>query len=455
MVLQTSGAISLLDVQNEFGGSNPIGINEYYNAASGIPASGTISLSNFYGTSAIPPLWSNATLTYSIPDPNAYGSASADQFGFSVGISGDYAIVGAGREDASGATDTGKAYIFNIVTGSLVHTLSNPNVYGTGASDLFGYSVAISGNYAIVSAYLEDDAGGTSSGVVYVFNVTTGALLRTIYNPNDYGTSAGDVFGLSLALDGNYAIISSYVESTASYVSAGVVYIFNVTTGALLHTIANPNAAGTPSYDSFGLKVAIKGNYAIVGASQEDVGGSGSGIAYIFNVTTGALVHTLNNPNAYSTVTYDNFGLTVAIDTDYALVATPQEDDAGGSSSGAAYIFSVATGALVRTITNPNVYGTSASDVFGKGGAITGEIAIIGASGEDDGGSSSGTVYVFNVTTGALLHTISDPNAYGTATSDTFGEFIMAEGNNAIVGAPYEDSSGASSSGWVYIFSGA
>jgi hypothetical protein len=52
MTLQSSGPISLLDVQNEFGGSNPIGINEYYGRAAGIPSSGTISLADFYGKSA-------------------------------------------------------------------------------------------------------------------------------------------------------------------------------------------------------------------------------------------------------------------------------------------------------------------------------------------------------------------------------------------------------------------
>jgi len=52
MALQSSGAISLLDVQNEFGGSNPIGINEYYGVAAGVPSSGTISLYDFYGKSA-------------------------------------------------------------------------------------------------------------------------------------------------------------------------------------------------------------------------------------------------------------------------------------------------------------------------------------------------------------------------------------------------------------------
>ena len=55
MALQASGAISLADIQGEFGGSNPIGLNEYYSAAAGIPASGVISIGDFYGASASSP----------------------------------------------------------------------------------------------------------------------------------------------------------------------------------------------------------------------------------------------------------------------------------------------------------------------------------------------------------------------------------------------------------------
>lgn len=51
MALQSSGAISLNDIQNQFGGSNPISLTEYYGADDGIPGSGTISASNFYGKS--------------------------------------------------------------------------------------------------------------------------------------------------------------------------------------------------------------------------------------------------------------------------------------------------------------------------------------------------------------------------------------------------------------------
>lgn len=52
MVIKTTGPISLLDIQNEFGGSAPIGLNEYYGAAAGIPGSGTIGLNVFYGATA-------------------------------------------------------------------------------------------------------------------------------------------------------------------------------------------------------------------------------------------------------------------------------------------------------------------------------------------------------------------------------------------------------------------
>ena len=73
------------------------------------------------------------------------------------------------------------------------HTLDNPNAYSTSADDRFGYSVSICDNYAIVGAYGEDDAGGTSSGKAYIFNPSTGALLHTLDNPNAYDTSAADL----------------------------------------------------------------------------------------------------------------------------------------------------------------------------------------------------------------------------------------------------------------------
>lgn len=70
MTLQTSGPISLDDIQTEFGGTNPISLNEYYAAAAGIPASGAISLQDFYGATAA------YTLVCGVSGGTTYGFSS-------------------------------------------------------------------------------------------------------------------------------------------------------------------------------------------------------------------------------------------------------------------------------------------------------------------------------------------------------------------------------------------
>ena len=341
MALQSSGAISLNDIHVEVGGTSgtAVSLNDadvraltpgpgrVINTASGT----NIDFADFYGASA----GFAANLSHTLDNPNPYGTSASDYFGYSVSISDSYAIVGAYLEDEAGGDRSGKAYIFNSSTGALLHTLNNPNPYGTSASDYFGYAVAISNSYAIVGAYSEDDAGGNTSGKAYIFNPSTGALLHTLNNPNAYSTSSGDRFGYSVSISDSYAIVSAYLEDDAGGSSSGKAYIFNPSTGALLHTLNNPNPYSTPANDRFGQSVSISDSYAILGAySEDDAGGSSSGKAYIFNPSTGAFLHTLNNPNAYGTSAYDEFGRTVAISNSYAIVGTYQEDDAGGLNSG-------------------------------------------------------------------------------------------------------------------------
>ena len=398
--------------------------------------------------------WSAATLTHTLDNPNAYGTSAYDRFGTAVSISGDRAIVGAEHEDDAGGGEAGKAYIFNATTGALVHTLDNPNAYGTSQADFFGGSVAISGNYAIVGAEGEDDASGTTSGKAYIFNVTTGALVHTLDNPNPYGTSASDQFGTYIAIDGDYAIVSAFVEDDAGGLNSGKAYIYNVTTGALVHTLDNPNAYNTTENDFFGSSVAISGNYAIIGALREDdAGGTTSGKAYIFNVTTGALVHTLDNPNAYGTSDGDAFGVSSAISGDRAIVGAWWDDYSGGIRSGKAYIYNVTTGALLHTLDNPNGYGTRENDWFGFSVAISGNYAVVGAYQEDDaGGTESGKAYIFDVSTGALVKTLDNPNAYGTSAGDKFGFSVSISGNRVIVSSEEEDDAGGTTSSKAYIF---
>lgn len=408
--------------------------------------------------SAPPSLTFNPTLIYTINNPNPFGTANNDFFGGGangqgVSISGNYVVISGYREGEDAGTLSGKVFIYDVTTGNLVCTISNPNAYSTVASDNFGSSVAISGNYVVSSAYTEDDASGVNSGKAYIHDVTTGDLLFTLNNPNPYSTSTTDQFGQVIALSGNYAIIAAYLEDDAGGANSGKAYIYDVTTGTLLFTLNNQNAYGTSAGDFYGSAVGISSNYVIVGAPQEDDPGTGSGKAYIYSLSTGSLLFTLDNPNPYSTSTSDNFGGWVDISDTYAVVSAPYEDEDAGINSGKIYVYDVTTGNLVRTISNPNAYSTVASDAFGIRVAISGNYLLVGASQEDDaGGSQSGKAYIYDVTTGDLLHTFDNPNPYSTSASDSFGYSIAISGNYAIIGAYTEDEDAGSGSGKVYIY---
>ena len=92
-----------------------------------------------------------------------------------------------------------------------------------------------------------------------------------------------DRFGQYAAMDGNFAVISAFAEDGPLGTSYGYAYVYDVTTGTLLHSIANPNDYDTPVSDNFGQAVSISGEYIIIGCKNEgEADGNASGRAYIF-----------------------------------------------------------------------------------------------------------------------------------------------------------------------------
>jgi hypothetical protein len=386
-------------------------------------------------------------------NPNPFSTTLNDRFSNSVAISENYVIVGASDEDDAGGTSSGKAYIYSTATGNLIYTLNNPNPFGTSSSDIFGVSVGISDNYAIVGASFEDDSN-FNSGKAYIYSTSNGSLLYTLNNSNAFGTTDNDRFGQSVAITNSYAIVGAPQEDDSGTNAAGKAYIYSTATGALLYTLNNPNAFSTSDFDNFGISVAISENYAIVGANNEDdAAGSDSGKAYIYSTATGALLYTLNNPNAYSTSATDRFGTKVAISNSYAIVGAEEEDDDGGTGSGKAYIFSTSTGALLHTLNNPNPFSTTVNDFFGASVGISENYAIVGAPYEEESSTNvnSGNVYIYSTSSGELLQTINNPTAFGTSSNDRFGISVAISENYAIVGANEEDDPGGTGSGKAYL----
>lgn len=438
------------------GGSAPFKLSQYYrsggkvvdSAANAlIPVAGIISLSNFYSSSA----YSIPTVPYTsiLVSPGSPFETAWANFGSSVAVSGTTAVVGANLQSGvSGESHAGIAYMFNVTNGGLLRTLYNPNANGVATDDAFGTSVAIYGDFVAVSAPWDaPGSASTSQGKVYVYTASTGAYRYGVQVPNSSSTNQEDLFGNYIAMDGNYLVVGAYYEDEAGGLNdgytSGKAYVFNLATGALIWTLNNPNAYGTTRIDRFGTSVAISGTTIVASTPYEaDVGGGASGKAYIFNATTGALVRTLSNPNADGYSANDCFGWSVSISGNKIVIGAPYETDNSGSSSesGKAYVFDATTGALLHTLHNPNVYGTATSDTFGTSVSISGNQIVVGAPGESHAeGPGSGTMYVFNATTGTLTYAIANPNGYSTHSGDEFGRSVAISGTSVVAGATKED----------------
>ena len=254
---------------------------------------------------------------------------AGDQFGVSVAISGATAIVGANQDDDNGKF-SGSAYLFDATTGrQIAKLLANDGAF----LDLFGHSVGISGATAIVGATWDDD-NGSNSGSAYLFDTTTGRQIAKLL-PDD--GAAADRFGWSVALSGATAIVGAFDHDDKRFHS-GSAYLFDTTTGQqIAKLLPNDGALG----DRFGWSVAISGSTAIVAAVWDDDHGNGSGSAYLFDISDPAnpvqIAKLLPNDGAAC----DQFGWSVAVSGDTAIVGAVWDDDHGGDS-GSAYLFDAA-----------------------------------------------------------------------------------------------------------------
>jgi hypothetical protein len=306
-----------------------------------------------------------------------------DQFGNSVSISGDTAIVGAHSNDYKGDR-SGSAYIF--IRDGAGWTQTSKLVADDGAEwDEFGMSVSISGDTAIVGACFDDD-NDIRSGSAYIFTRDGAGWTQTSkLLPSD--RESGDKFGWAVSISGDTAIIGAYYDDDKG-TRSGSAYIFSRDGAAWTQTSKLVADDGSEE-DFFGCSVAISGDTAIVGARLDDDKGNNSGSAYIF--TEGATTWTQTSKLVVDDgAEDDNFGRSVSISGDTAIIGS--NSDGKGLFSGSAYIFTRGGNNWTQTCKLLADDG-SEEDFFGCSVAISGDTAIIGASYDDDYGILSGSAY--------------------------------------------------------------
>ncbi len=353
-------------------------------------------------------------------------------FGTSVSISGDYVIVGNGDDYKSDYP--GSAYIFRRVGANWVQQQKLIASDGA-AGDYFGCSVSISGDYAIVGAYLDDEESNYNSGSAYIFKWNGASWVQQQKLIASDGATS-DYFGHSVSISGDYAIVGARYDDNGK----GSAYIFRRDGESWVQQqklVASDGAAD----DYFGTSVFISDDHAIVGASQDDDNGDYSGSAYIFG-RDGASWVQQQKLTASDGAEGDDFGCSVSISGDYVVTGAALDDGYKGS----AYIFK-RNGTNWSQQQKLTASDGAAYDLFGISVSISGDYAIMGAV-CDDGYKGSGYIFRREGENWVQQQKLS---ASDGAAWDEFGYSVSIGGDYAIVGARFDKDNGYDS-GSAYIF---
>jgi hypothetical protein len=389
-------------------------------------------------------LWGDCASNGNITDYHPVADTAAaegDHFGACVSISGNYAIVGTYLDDVGANLDQGSAsiYQYNGSRWVLMQKLTDPTGAG---NDYFGSSVFISGNYAIVGAFGDDASSiiDQGSASIYQYNGSSWVLMQKL---TDVTGAASDGFGNSVSISGNYAIVGAALDDVSAIDQGSTsIYRYNGSNWVLMQKLTDPAGAGN---DNFGISVSISGNYIIVGAYLDNVNANtdqGSASIYQYNGSTWVLMQQLTDATGAAT---DYFGISVSISGNYAIVGAYSDDVGANTFQGSASIYQYNGSSWVLMLKLTDANGAS-GDLFGICVSISGSYAIVGAYGDNAGSENdegSASIYLRVGQGWQKLQYVSDPA--NSNTSENFGAATAIDGSTQrfLIGAfGYANSSG-------------
>ena len=372
--------------------------------------------------------------------------ASADgELGFSVAIGGQFAVLGAPKDDGRGA-NAGAAFVFKRDGFDWVEhsklTASDADPF-----DLFGSAVSISGDYIVVGAPADDDRA-PNAGAVYVFK-RTGSGWTQEAKLTTADAAEDDEFGLSVAIDGRVLVAGARSDDAGTSSGAAYVYQRNGTSWQAGPKLTANDASGG---DQFGLAVAISGDRIIIGARHNDDAGTDSGSVYVFQGSQGSWTQQAKLA-AGDASPGDEFGVSVAIDGNYLVVGARLAAQNAEANAGAAYVFRKVDLSWTQEA-RLQAGNAGRNDQFGNAVAIHGATVVVGAWRNAAAGLNAGAAYAFR-RSGTVWTQIDKLHTDQIAAEDDFGFAVAIDGDYAVAGVPRDDGTGLTTgSGYLFAVAG-
>jgi hypothetical protein len=317
----------------------------------------------------------------------AFDADHGGQFGSAVAADGDTVVVG-----ALSSMDFGAAYVFVREEGLWVQQ-ARLSPADAAESDLFGHSVAVSGDVVVVGAIFDDHGGQTNPGSAYVFTRSDGTWQEEgKLTASDAGP--WDQFGYAVAATDDRVAVGAIYDDNDAGADAGAVYVFH--RGADGWAEEAKLATNDLAYRDFlGGSVALDDRTVVAGAYRDDDAGDASGAAYVFQ-HDGDTWQQVVKLTASDAGTQDWFGRSVAIQGDSALIGAPLDDHDAGTNAGSAYLFVRRDGAWHD---HAKLTGSTSaeSDWFGLSVDIHDGLAVSGAHSHDHPHESAGATYLFDL----------------------------------------------------------
>ncbi|UCE61019.1 MAG: FG-GAP repeat protein [Phycisphaerales bacterium] len=382
-----------------------------------------------------------------------------EAFGFSVATSGDVAIIGA---PAAGLPlGGGSAYVLrydggNWVTEAQLFSLDNV------PDDELGNAVAISGDTAVVAAHFDDDAcpedHNCDSGSVYVFQ-REGTQWGQVAKLTASDALMWDNFGRSVAIDGDTIVVGANLDDGTDY-NTGSAYVFTKPPGGwsdMTETCKLTPAGPEAWQDEFGVSVSISGNTILVGSQYDDDACPeylycDSGSAYVFE-SDGFAWTQVAKLTASDAAVRDELGVSVSIKGDVALVGAWKDDDVV-DESGSVYVFAKPVGGWsdMTESTKLTAWDPAAEETFGWSVSFNGDLAVIGAPARLITGIGPGRAYAFQYSGGSWTGKLKLVSSDGVE-NGRFGHSVAVTDQGwGLIGAPYHRTDGPMNAGSTYVF---
>ena len=376
---------------------------------------------------AVDPWFQQAQLT-------ASDAADGDIFGYSVAVSGDTAVVGAYSDDTGAGAGAGSAYVF-VRTGATWAQQAKLTASDAAAGDEFGYSVAVSGDTAVVGAYL-DDSAAANAGSAYVFVRSAGTWAQQ-QKLTASDAAAGDYFGFSVAVSGDTAVVGAYLDDNPAGTDAGSAYVFVRSAGHLDPAAEAHRRRRRRHRPVRGLGGALGRHRGDRGVRATTAPAANAGSAYVF-VRTGGTWAQQAKLTASDAAADDSFGNSVALSGDTAVVGAYLDDSPAGQRG---------LGLRVRA---HGGHLDPAGQAHRRRRRRRRQLRALGGGlGRHRGGGGvlrrqprrrdAGSAYVF-VRSGVTWAQQAKLTASDAAAIDNFGFSVAVSGDTAVVGARFDDS---------------